>query len=242
MTGLVITLLAASAAAFGLALLSAVSGFGGGVLLLPVFTVLFGLRVAVPMLTLTQLSSNGSRVWLNRRDLRWPLIGWFALGAVPCAVIGGLLLAHAPLAPLKKALGVFLIGVVIWRRLQRRPHEPATPAFAAVGAASGLGSALLGSVGPLTAPFFLAIGLTRAAYIGTEAASALTMHLTKIATYGAGSLLTTQVLLFGAALTPATLGGAWVGRKIVGRLSDRVFVVLVEVGLLAAGVLFLAPV
>ena len=97
------TLLVASAAAFALAVLSAVAGFGGGVLLLPVFTALFGLRAAVPMLTLTQLSSNGCRVWLNRRELRWPLIGWFALGAVPCAVAGGLLLAHAPLAPLKRA-------------------------------------------------------------------------------------------------------------------------------------------
>jgi uncharacterized membrane protein YfcA len=231
--------LAASVAAFALALLSAVAGFGGGVLLLPVFTVLFGLRVAVPMLTLTQLSSNGSRVWFNRRDLRWPLIGWFALGAVPFAVLGGLLLAHAPLAPLKRLLGVFLIVVVIWRRVRRQPRPPAEPAFAAVGAASGLGSALLGSVGPLTAPFFLAIGLTRAAYIGTEAASALTMHLTKLAAYGAGDLLTGQVLLYGAALTPATLLGAWVGKKIVGRISDRVFVLLVEIGLLAAGVLFL---
>ncbi|MGV9299546.1 sulfite exporter TauE/SafE family protein [Amycolatopsis sp. NPDC003676] len=64
-------LVAASLAAFLLAVLSAVAGFGGGVLLLPVFTALFGLRVAVPTLTLTQLSSNGSRVWLNRRELRW---------------------------------------------------------------------------------------------------------------------------------------------------------------------------
>lgn len=239
MTELVVTVLAASAAAFGLALLSAVAGFGGGVLLLPVFTVLFGLRVAVPMLTLTQLSSNGSRVWLNRRDLRWPLIGWFALGAVPCAVIGGLLLTHAPLVPLKRVLGVFLVGVVIWRRVQHQPREPSEPAFVAVGAASGLGSALLGSVGPLTAPFFLAVGLTRAAYIGTEAASALTMHLTKIATYGVGDLLTNQVLLYGATLTPATLLGAWAGKKILGRISDGVFVLLVETGLLAAGVLFL---
>jgi hypothetical protein len=54
------------------------------------FTVLFGLRTAVPMLTLTQLSSNGSRFWLNRGELRWSLIGWFALGAVPGAVAGGL--------------------------------------------------------------------------------------------------------------------------------------------------------
>ncbi|MFF0824721.1 sulfite exporter TauE/SafE family protein [Micromonospora haikouensis] len=122
------TLAAASAAAFALAWLSAVAGFGGGVLLLPMFTALFGLRVAVPMLTLTQLSSNGARVWFNRRDLNWPLVGWFTLGAVPCAVVGALLFAHAPLEPLKRTLGVFLIAVVLWRRINppsptpRRPH------------------------------------------------------------------------------------------------------------------------
>ena len=233
------TLVVASVAAFGLAVLSAVAGFGGGVLLLPVFTALFGLRAAVPMLTLTQVSSNAFRVWLNRRQLRWRLIGWFALGAVPLAVAGGLLLAHAPLGPLKRLLGVLLIGVVVWRRRNPHPRKPADRSFAAVGAASAVGSALLGSVGPLTAPFFLAYGLTRAAYIGTEAAGALTMHLSKIAAYGVGDLLTGGVMLFGVALTPATLAGAWVGKKIVGRISDRVFVVLVEIGLVAAGVLFL---
>jgi uncharacterized membrane protein YfcA len=235
----VLLLAGASAAAFTLALLSAVAGFGGGVLLLPVFTALFGLRVAVPMLTLTQLSSNASRAWLNRRDLHWRLIGWFAAGAVPLAIAGGLLLVHAPLGPLQRLLGVFLIGVVVWRRRNPHPRKPADRAFVAVGAGSGLGSALLGSVGPLTAPFFLAYGLTRAAYIGTEAASALTMHLSKLAAYGAGDLLTRRVLLSGLALTPATLAGAWTGKKVLGRLSDHVFVLLVEIGLLAAGVLFL---
>jgi hypothetical protein len=63
------------------------------------------------------------------------------------------------------------------------------------------------------------------------------MHLTKVATYGAGGLLTGQVWLYGVALPPATLLGAWVGKKIVGRISDRMFVLLVEFGRLAAGVL-----
>jgi uncharacterized protein len=195
--------------------------------------------VAVPMLTLTQVSSNAFRVWLNRRELRWRLIGWFAAGAVPLAVAGGLLLAHAPLGPLQRLLGVFLIGVVVWRRRNPHPRKPADRTFATVGAASGLASALLGSAGPLTAPFFLAYGLTRDAYIGTEAASALTMHLSKIVAYGAGDLLTARVLLYGAALTPATLAGVWVGKKVVGHISDRVFVLLVEAGLLVAGALFL---
>jgi uncharacterized protein len=235
----ILTLCAASAAAYVLALVSAIAGFGGGVLLLPVFTALFGLRVAVPMLTVTQLSSNASRAWLNRRELRWRLVGWFALGAVPLAVAGGLLLAHAPLEPLKRLLGVFLIGVVGWRRYNAHPSKPTDPTFTAVGAASGLGSALLGSVGPLTAPFFLAYGLTRAAYIGTEAASALTMHLAKLAAYGVGDLLTAKVLIYGAALTPATLAGAWTGRRLLTRVSDRLFVRLVEAGLLVSGLLFL---
>src|SRR3954467_13884672 len=130
LTGFLPTLPIASVAAFGLAALSAVAGFGGGVLLLPVFTVLFGLRVAVPMLTLTQLSSNGFRAWLHRRELRWRLIGWFALGAVPFAVAGGLLLAHAPLGPLKRLLGVFLIGVVVWRRARPHPRKPSDRSFA----------------------------------------------------------------------------------------------------------------
>ncbi|MGC1213867.1 MAG: sulfite exporter TauE/SafE family protein [Micromonospora sp.] len=233
-------LLAASAAAFLLALLSAVTGFGGGVLLLPVFTALFGLRVAVPVLTLTQLSSNGARVWLNRRELHPALVGRFAVGAAPFAVAGALLLAHAPLAALKRLLGVFLLVVVAWRHLGRPLRRPTDRTFVAVGAASGLGSALLGSVGPLTAPFFLAYGLTRAAYVGTEAAAALTLHLSKTVGYAAGGLLTRDVVLLGAALTPATLAGAWVGRRIVGRITDRVFVLLVEVGLVAAAGLLLA--
>jgi uncharacterized protein len=231
-------LLAASAVAYLLAVLSAVAGFGGGVLLLPVFTSLFGLRVAVPVLTLTQISSNGSRVAFNRHDLDRTIIGRFCLGAIPLAVVGALLLATAPLASLQRLLGIFLLAVVGWRHLRRDPQPPSDRAFVIVGAASGLGSALLGSVGPLTAPFFLARGLRRSAYIGTEAACALALHLTKTAAYGATDLIDARVLALGLALTPATLAGAWTGRKITGRISDRAFVALIEIGLVAAGLLF----
>ncbi|GAA4607635.1 hypothetical protein BJY16_006432 [Actinoplanes octamycinicus] len=41
---------------------------------------------------------------------------------------------------------------------------------------------------------------------------------------------------------PATLAGGWAGKKIVGRIGDRVFVLLVEAGLVVTGVLFLAGV
>lgn len=232
-------LLVAAVAAGVLAWVSAIAGFGGAVLLLPVFTALFGLRVAVLVLTLTQIVSNGGRVWFNRDEINWRLVGLFAIGAVPAALIGGLALAKAPLAALKRVLGVFLLGVVAWRHFGRKPRAPKDPTFVGVGAASGFGSALLGSVGPLTAPFFLAYGLSKGAYIGTEAASALVMHGAKLAAYGAGDLLTSQVLMVGAALTPTTLVGAWLGKRTVERMNDRLFIGVVEIGLVVAGLLFL---
>jgi uncharacterized membrane protein YfcA len=236
------TLVVAMVAAFVLAIVSAVAGFGGGVVLLPVFVALFGLRVAVPVLTLTQLVSNGSRVALNRHGIDRSLVGWFALGAVPCAVGAGLLFARAPLGFLERLLGVLLLVVVVWRRPRRGPPRVSEPAFVAVGAASGLGSALVGSVGPLTAPFFLARGLVKEAYIGTEATSAVVMHAAKLAAYGAGALISLRVLVLGLALAPATMLGAWAGRHVVRRISEPVFVLVVEVGLVVSALLLLVGV
>ena len=233
------TLAVAMVAAFLLAVVSAVAGFGGGVVLLPVFVALFGLRVAVPVLTLTQLVSNGSRVALNRHDVDRRLVGWFALGAVPCAVGAGLLFATAPLGFLRRLLGVLLLVVVLWRRLRPHPPQLAPPAFVAVGAASGLGSALVGSVGPLTAPFFLARGLVKEAYIGTEATSAVVLHAAKLVAYGVGALLSAGVLVLGLLLAPPTMLGAWAGRHVVRRISADAFVLVVEIGLVVSAALLL---
>lgn len=225
------------AAAFATAMLSAVAGFGGGVLLLPVFVAVLGTRDAVAVLTVAQLASNGSRVWFNRAEVDRRLVGIFTVGAVPAAAAGALLFATAPLPALTRVIGVFLLVMVAWRRW--RPHSARLDdkTFAAVGAASGFGSALVGSVGPMVAPFFLARGLVRGAYIGTEAAAAVVMHLTKLVVFGAAAVLTATSAVIGLALAPASAAGAWVGKKIVDRLPAHVFVLVVEAGLIASGLL-----
>ncbi len=226
-------------AAFLTALLSSIAGFGGATLLLPVFVAVFGVRDAIPILTISQLVSNGSRVWFNRDEIVMPVVGWFSLGAVPAAVAGGIVFATAPLSQLTRLLGVFLIVLVVWRRTRPAPRQPALQSFIGVGAASGFASALLGSVGPLTAPFFLAYGLLKGAFIGTEALAAVVMHFTKLVVYGGADLLSLKTVLVGAALAPATVAGAWLGKRLLDRIPEHAFVVLVEIGLLVAGALFI---
>ena len=204
------------AVAFVAATLAAVTGFGGAALLLPVLVVTFGVREAIPILTVAQLVGNGSRVWLNRNAIDFSVVKWFALGGVPAALVGGMLFAKTPLSALTRALGAFLILLVLWRRSRRAPPRMPLRGFAVLGACSSFLSALLGSVGPLMAPFFLAYGLVKAAYIGTEALTTVIMHAAKLVAYRQSSLLSAHTLLAGGVLTPAMVvrisaNASWTG-------------------------------
>lgn len=215
--------------------LSAVSGFGGAAILLPLLVAKFGIRDAIPILTVAQLVGNASRAFFNRKELEWRVVGWFSIGAVPAAVAGGLLFATAPLSTLTRLLGIFLIAIVGYRHVRKHPPRLPLRAFAPLGAISSFLSALLGSIGPLMAPFFLAYGLTKGAYIGTEAMASVVMHLAKLGTYRSASLLNDRSLTIGLFIGAGLIVGSYAGKSIVDRLSERLFIVLVETTLLLAG-------
>lgn len=226
-------------AAFAGATLAAVSGFGGAAVLLPVLVTAFGPRAAVPVLTVAQLVGNASRVWFNRRAVDFRVVGWFALGGVPAAVVGGLVFATAPLPTLTRLIGAFLVLIVVWRHLHPSTlWRPSRRAFAGIGAVASLISALVGSVGPLMAPLFLAHGLVKGAYIGTEACATVVMHLSKLAIYRETAVLPDSAIMAGLALGPLMVAGSWVGSRIVDRLPERVFVGVIEATMVVAGLLF----
>lgn len=236
----ILQLLMLTLAALAASTLAAVTGFGGAAVLLPVLIAVFGVRDAVPILTVAQLIGNASRVWFNRRDVDCHVVAWFALGGVPMALIGGYLFASAPLSALTRLLGAFLLLVVVWRHLQpKRARSFPVAAFAGIGAGASFLSALLGSVGPLMAPFFLAYGLVKGAYIGTEALSSVVMHVTKLVAYRQTSLLTRSDGMIGVALGSIMILGSFLGKQIVDRLPARVFVVIIEIVLITAGLILL---
>ena len=228
------------AVAFFAATLAAVTGFGGAAVLLPVLVATFGVREAIPILTVAQLVGNASRVWFNRGELNWRVVAWFALGGVPTSLVGGFIFAKAPLTPLTRVLGAFLILIVVWRHAQPRGKwRPTLPAFAGIGAAASFLSALMGSVGPLMAPFFLAYGLVKGAYIGTEALCTVVMHVTKLFAYRQASVLPLHAVVVGLLLGPVMIAGSAAGKRIVDLLPERVFILLIEATLIGAGLLFL---
>ena len=88
-------------------------------------------------------------------------------------------------------------------------------------------------------PFFLAYGLLKGALIGTEALATVVMHVTKLVAYGSTAVLTPTGIIVGLALGSIMVVGSFVGKKVLDRLPERLFIFLIEVTLLVAGLGFL---
>ena len=65
------------------------------------------------------------------------------------------------------------------------------------------------------------------------------MSVSKLAVFSWGNIIDQRILLAGLTLAPFMIGGTYAGKKIVNRLSERFFVILVDITLVVAGVGFL---
>ncbi|ADJ26200.1 protein of unknown function DUF81 [Dehalogenimonas lykanthroporepellens BL-DC-9] len=220
--------------------IAAVAGFGGAIIMLPVLVLAFGVQDAIPILTISQLMGNLWRVILNRTVLNWPIVRRFALGAIPTAVIGGIIFAVAPAGALTRVLGIFLLLIIVYRHTAWGKNQRMSLAgFLPLGAASGLMSATMGVVGPVAAPFFLAYGLVKGAYIGTEAMTTVVMHITKLGVYGGYNLLDLNTILIGLAIGVVMFLGTYLGKHILDRIPEGIFPYIIEGVLLFSGIMFI---
>jgi uncharacterized membrane protein YfcA len=65
------------------------------------------------------------------------------------------------------------------------------------------------------------------------------MHVTRGATLARYRLITWDVLLIGLVLGLVMFAGSWVGRRLLDRMSDRVFLAVIEALLVVMGLQFL---
>lgn len=213
-------------------------GFGSAVILLPVCAYAFGAAQAVPILTVAALIGNLSRAAFSWAETDWPAVRMYVLGAVPAAAAGALIFVELDAALIHRLLGAFILLMIPARRwAARREMTVQRWHLLPLGAAMGLLSGVVGTVGPINAPFFLAYGLVKGAYLATEALGTAAVHLTKSAVYGRFAALDARTLVYGLVIGVALIAGSWLGKRIVIRLDTPAFVRTVEVLLAVSGCL-----
>ena len=227
---------AAVAGALAGSLVGGLAGFGAGITLLPILVWVFGARAAVPILTVTMIVGNLSRIWWSRHDVDMRVVLTFIAGAVPATALGVMLFAGIGGDWLGRAIGLFMLAALPLRRfLQSSGLVVRLHHFPVVGAAIGALSTVVVTTGPVATPFFLAFGLRKAAFIGTEAVCGMVMHITRGAMFARYSLLTWETVALGCVLGGTMFAGSWMARRLLDRMSERVFLWIVEGLLVVAG-------
>lgn len=217
------------------ATISGAAGFGGALVLLPILTGILGIKAAIPVLTIGQIFGNASRVWFGRNELQWRPILYFLLTAIPLSILGSYLFTDFDSHAIKIGIGVFLILLVIYRRINIKKIALGEKGMLLGGGLTGFLSGLAGSAGPLGGAFFLGLDLPATAYVASEAFTALAIHLTKIFVYKTYLLIGLVDLYYGLFIGLAMILGSWTGKRIIEKLSREKFLLLVEILLVLSG-------
>ena len=104
-----------------------------------------------------------------------------------------------------------------------------------VGALIGYLTGIVATTGAINTPFFLAYGLTKGAFLGTEAASTLSILFTKGITFHQLGFLNTTAIIQGLLIGIFVLIGAIFSKKIVLALPEEKFLMLMELVMFISG-------
>lgn len=229
-------ILVASTMAFGV---SAVSGGGAGLILMPLLGLVLPASQVPGALSIGTAASSAARIVSFRKAIRWDIVRHFAPTALPFAALGAWALSRMNPVYLSLLLGLFLMGNL--SLLFRKPPahaatKPIHPAWLHVlGGAAGFISGFSGAVGLVFNGFYYRIGLRKEEIVATRAANEIMLHLLKIILYAAFGLLSTRAIATGAAVALAAILSSILMRYLLPYLHDHLFRHIGHAAMVAAG-------
>lgn len=214
-------------AAFATSILSAILGMAGGITLLTIMLFLMEPLVAIPIHGVVQLASNGSRAIVQRKHVDHEIALRYGLLLLPMGFAGLWLARQLPPDATRVLIGVFVLFATWAPGLLLLGSHPdridKNRRFFLLGGVVGFLNVTLGATGPLIAPFFLNLGLTRQALVGTKAACQLLGHLAKLVVFGIAGFAYLEWAFPLALLCLAVVAGTWFGSRMLDRVPEETF-------------------
>ncbi|MBR0713731.1 sulfite exporter TauE/SafE family protein [Bradyrhizobium liaoningense] len=216
--------------------ISGIVGTGSSIMLMPVLIYEFGPKQAVPIMAVASVMANFSRILAWWREVDWKACAAYSVTGIPAAALGARTLLALPSRAVDLAIGIFLIAMVPVRHWLARHNLKANLWHLAIGGAIiGYLTGIVVSTGPLSVPLFLFYGLTKGAFLATEAAASLGLYFSKSVTFERFGALTADVFVKGLIAGSSLMFGAFIAKRFVLRLKPDVFRLVMDGIMLAAG-------
>lgn len=216
--------------------ISGIVGTGSSIMLMPVLVYQYGPKQAVPIMAVAAVMANFSRILAWWREVDWRACAAYSATGIPAAALGARTLLALPSHAADLSIGVFLIAMVPLRHwLARHQLKLSIWHLTVGGAVIGYLTGIVVSTGPLSVPLFLFYGLTKGAFLATEAASSLGIYLSKSVTFERFGALTPDIALKGLVAGSSLMFGAFIAKRFVLKLEPETFRLLMDGIMVVAG-------
>jgi uncharacterized membrane protein YfcA len=217
--------------------IAGVIGTGSSLILLPVLVYTFGPKEAVPIMAVASVMGNLARVIAWHREVDWRAVAAYVIPGVPAAALGARTLLALPPAAIDLALGIFFLCMIPLRRWHAgRGRKLVLWHLAVAGGLIGYVTGIVLSTGPLSVPVFVGYGLVGGAFLSTEAASSLSLYISKVVTFRALGALPLPTFAKGLLVGASLMAGTYGGKTVVMRISPDAFRHALDGVMLVAGV------
>jgi uncharacterized membrane protein YfcA len=162
------------------AIISAITGMGGGVLLLSIMTFFMPAQSIIPIHGVVQLISNTTRVFYLKDHIKWDYFKYYIIGLPLGAAVSTLLLKNIFETQYIYLLLALIIFYSVFKPKKLPEIKLGQKYWIIVGILTGVLAILVGAVGPILAVFFIRDDFRKEEIVSTKAMMQLTAHLIKI--------------------------------------------------------------
>jgi uncharacterized membrane protein YfcA len=220
---------------------ASVAGFGIGSVLTPAIAAAAGTKLAVAAVSIPHAIGASIRFWRFRREVDWSVVRSFGLTSAAGGLTGALLNTWATSRTLELVFGSLLVlaGASQVTGYAKRWRLRGTLAWLG-GALSGFFGGLVGNQGGIRTAAMLGFEVNKRQFVATTTAVALLIDMARVPIYLA--INTAQLARMWPTLALATIGviiGTLFGERVLARVPEQHFRLVVGVLLLLLGVSFL---
>ena len=200
------------------------AGVGSGMLMAPVFAILFGPVQTVAVIILMEIVVTGQLLPGVRREIDWKVIAPMGIAAALLMPAGSWLLVSLDPDVIARAIALVVVAFsVVLMAGWRYRGEKKLWASVGVGAVSGVLKASTSLGNPPVMAYLLssrdAAATNRANFTGYFAVTLVAL----IALMAAAGLIERDALWTAAILLPVFMAGAWVGSRLFRRSSETLY-------------------
>jgi uncharacterized membrane protein YfcA len=222
------------------AVVGGVSGYGTGALMPLVLVPLVGPEPVVPIIAISALLTNTSRLTAFRPYADFRRAAIVTACAVPTCVLSAWGYTRLSSAGAALVIGAMLIvSVPLRRHLKRRDFKVGDRGLAL--ASVGYGAVVGGTAGSgvILLSLLMAAGVSGAGVIATDAAVSIVIGIVKVSVFGVAGVLSAQVIAFALLIGIVALPGAFLARRFVERMPVHVHTAILDAVVLLGGAIMI---